>query len=216
MRLKNTAYNKIETIIFDFGNVLLDIDISLTVDAFRKMGIDKFDERDIHPNNIGIFHDMEIGKASKDDFLAQMRSMSSRSEEIADQQIIDVWNRLILPFDYTKFELLDKLAKKYNVILLSNTNKLHHDFFEHKFDCENPFGRPFKSFFDYVFYSDEMKLRKPEREIYEVVQDTAKFDPQRTLFIDDNAPNLVEPAKMGWMVHNLVRPETVFDLFVEE
>ncbi|MEF9950692.1 MAG: HAD-IA family hydrolase, partial [Mucinivorans sp.] len=166
------------------------------------------------PNNIGIFHAMEVGQASQQNFVDAIRKLASKPQNITDQQIIDAWNLLLLPFDYTRFELLDRLRENYKIILLSNTNKVHHDYWVPKFDRENPFARSFNSYFDHIFYSDELQLRKPEREIYETVQQIAQISPLTTLFIDDTAPNLVEPQKMGWNVHHLLKPQTVFDLFI--
>lgn len=213
MKLKNRDFSEVKTIIFDYGNVLMDIDISLTVEAFKKLGIDRLNPEDIHPNNVGVFHAMEVGSASTQDFIDEMKNFSSNPEKISDEQIIDAWNALLLPFDKRIYDLLDDLRQNHKVMLLSNTNKAHHDFFEAKLNRENPTGRKFKSYFDNVFYSDELQMRKPEREIYQKVQDITGLDPLTTLFIDDNAPNLVEPKAMGWKVYNLVKPEVVFDLF---
>lgn len=213
MKLKDQNFKEVKTIIFDFGNVLLNIDLSLTIEAFQKLGIDKLNAEDIHPNNVGVFHAMEVGHASEQDFIDEMKRLCSKPEKISDQQILEAWNALLLPLDKRVYDLLDALRKNYKVILLSNTNKPHHDFFEAKLNRENPTGRTFKSYFDHVFYSDELQLRKPEPEIYQAVQRITGLEASTTLFIDDNAPNLVEPHAMGWQVYNLVKPEVVFDLF---
>lgn len=213
MKIKNKELDHIKTIVFDYGNVLLDIDISLSVEAFERLDTVKFNTNDIHPNNVGVFLDMEIGKASINDLIESVKSRCNNPLYITDKQIIDAWNAMLLPYDYRRFKMLEELRKRYKIILLSNTNKAHHDYFEAKFNAENPFRQPFRSFFDHVFYSDELGVRKPGREIYQEVERLAALDASTTLFIDDNAPNLIEPRAIGWETYHLVKPETVLDLF---
>lgn len=213
MKLKNNELANIKTIVFDYGNVLLDIDISRFIEALEKLDIETFDPQDIHPNNVGVFLDMEVGRASIKDLITRIKSRCKNPDNITDTQITDAWNALLLPYDYRRFELLEELSENYRIVLLSNTNKAHHDYFEAKFDAENPFHRPFRSFFDHIFYSDELGLRKPGREIYAKVESLSALDPAKTLFIDDNASNLIEPRAIGWHTYHLIKPETVLDLF---
>ncbi len=193
-KLKNNNFSSINTIIFDFGNVLLDIDINLTVQEFIKLGIANFKVEDIHPNNSGAFLDAEIGAISPTQFINILKGNSNVNEN----SIIDAWNKLLLPYDYSRFELLLNLRKSYKICLLSNTNKLHHDYFEQIFNLNNPFKLKFDDFFDFKFYSDELLCRKPDKIIYQKVENITGIEPQKTLFIDDNQPNLIEPHRMGW------------------
>lgn len=215
MKLKNKAYKDIDTIIFDYGNVLIDIDISLTINAFKQLGLDKFDPAQIHPNNAGVFLELEMGKISTEKFVETIKLIASEDNrhQISSQMVLDAWNELLLPFDFKRFEMLEKLRPNYRIMLLSNTNKPHHDFLEVKFAKENPARKPFGHYFDHIFYSDELQLRKPEAKIYSKVAKIAQLTPETTLFIDDNAPNLDEPRKMGWQTHHLKAPQTVLDLF---
>lgn len=190
--------NTIKHIIFDFGNVLLDIDISLTVEALKKLNLKEFDPKDIHPNNCGVFLEMEVGKATQDDLFAYFRSLTTQNP--TDAELLDAWCKLLLDYDYRRFEMVTTLRKAgYHCHILSNTNKPHHDYFEELFNKENPFNKDLKHLFDKVFYSDEMGLRKPDRAIYETVQQQlGDPDPSTILFIDDNLPNLSEPKNLGW------------------
>lgn len=214
MKLKNIELAEVEDIVFDFGNVLLDIDIKRSIDAFATLGVDKIDPHSVHPNNSGVFLQLEVGSVTAEQFCDQIRSYASQGAQITDKQILKAWNELLLPYDYSRFELIRQLRKSgYRVHLLSNTNKPHHDHFEAVFNRENPFGFTFKEIFDGIYYSDELKIRKPEAEIYETVAEMAGLEGRKTLFVDDNAPNLVAPKELGWHVYHLVKPETVFDLF---
>lgn len=203
-------------IIFDFGGVLLDIDIKLTVNALTALGLTELDPKHIHPQNSGIFLESEVGAISDDAFFEALGAMCTGTRPTR-QQLEEAWDALLLPFNWSRFEMLDELrASGYGVYLLSNTNSPHHIFFERHFDRENPWGRTFTSFFDEVYYSDLLHLRKPGREIYEQVVRLSGVAPCRTLFVDDNAPNLMEPVAIGMHVHHLVAPQTVQELFGRE
>lgn len=56
------------------------------------------------------------------------------------------------------------------------------------------------SMYDYVFLSYELACRKPDREIYEKVQEQLPFDKKDILFIDDRSDNIEEAKKFGWNV----------------
>ena len=52
--------------------------------------------------------------------------------------------------------------------------------------------------YNYVFLSFEHGYRKPERELYEIVQSKVPFKPEDILFLDDRGDNIETAKKMGW------------------
>ena len=52
--------------------------------------------------------------------------------------------------------------------------------------------------YDYVFLSFELGLKKPEEDIYKVVQSKLPFKPEDILFIDDREDNIKSASKLGW------------------
>lgn len=213
MKLKNSPGPDPKTLIFDFGNVLIDIDIAKACRALEALGIPAVESREIHPDNTGIFLAMEIGEASADEFVGAMRERA-KNPYLSHEKILGAWNEMLLPYEWKRFELIQKLKKHYRVVLLSNTNAPHHDCFEQRFDEQNPWGIQFSEVFDRIFYSDQIGLRKPNREIYQRVQEELVAAPETLWFVDDNAPNLVQPAALGWHTHHLRIGESVADLFV--
>lgn len=209
MKLKLNNH-QIKDIVFDFGGVLLDIDINLTLEAFRKLDITGVKGADIHPMNSGLFLDLELGLISTAEFVDGIRKCS-KDADLSDQQILEAWNALLLDYDIRRFELLEKLRENYGVYLLSNTNLPHRENFIAKFESET--GRNLEAYFDKVFYSDVMHMRKPDVEIYQSLLDQTGLDPRTTLFIDDNAHNLVGANEVGIHTYHLAKPETVLDLF---
>lgn len=217
MRLKpHIATPEVENIIFDFGNVLLDIDIDLTIRAFRHLGLSGLNATEIHPHNAGVFLALELGEISGDEFAATLRSYVPAGNPVpTDQQILDAWNALLLGYEWRRFEMLDRLRESgYKVFLLSNTNLPHRLFFIDKFNRENTDSRTFESYFDGCFYSDAMGLRKPDPTIYlETLRGAGITSPERTLFIDDNKHNTEAAKKLGIQTHHLKIGNRVIDLF---
>lgn len=164
MKLKLFKDKEIKNIIFDLGNVVLDIDISLTMREFENIGIGGLKIEDIHPHQKDFFLALEVGTISNDDFLIELRKTYPIKGEVSDAQIWGAWNKLLLEFNPKRIELIKNLSSQYNIYLLSNTNHPHRVFFLEKFERE--FGYPFESLFKKCYYSDVMKLRKPDPKIY--------------------------------------------------
>lgn len=210
MKLKRGEFAEVENIVFDFGNVLVDVDHKKIFFAFEQLGI-VVDKTAVQANE-GLIADLETGRIGVGEFCNALRDMSSR-DGLTDEEILNGWNSSLKEYDYRRFELLNQLKQSgYKIFLLSNINRPHRELLERRFEDGNPFGRSFKSFFDKVYYSDELGMRKPNEDIYKYAQQDGELEPQRTLFIDDLAVNLVVPSRLGWHTHNLVAPETVLDL----
>src|SRR5580704_11288546 len=115
---------KINTIIFDLGGVLFDIDYKFTQEAFSQLGVTtNFDAVYSQQKQAGIFDEFEKGNISPAQFREGLRKWLP--ENITDQQIDNAWNALLIGFPAGKVKLLNKLKKKYNLFLLSNTNEIH-------------------------------------------------------------------------------------------
>lgn len=61
---------------------------------------------------------------------------------------------------------------------------------------------PYKTFrvedyFEHIFLSYEMKMAKPDEEIFRKVLDDAGLDPKETFFIDDSEANCMTARSLG-------------------
>ena len=54
------------------------------------------------------------------------------------------------------------------------------------------------SMYDYVFLSFEIGLKKPNKEIFEYVENILDFDCENILFIDDREDNILIANSLGW------------------
>lgn len=74
--------------------------------------------------------------------------------------------------------------------VLSNSNPIH---WHRQRDAST-----IRSIFETPFLSYEMKLIKPDREIFEHVQRTLDLEPDRILYFDDNQINVDAARSVGW------------------
>ena len=216
MRLKETLSQRfdseIKNIIFDLGGVLLDIDISRTVEAFRSLNIEGLSVDDIMSCRKELFFALETGDLSPEGFVAGIRECWPASEKIAEEQIWRAWGAVLLDFDLSRFELLVRLKESYRLFLLSNTNLPHRKEYLARFARQSG-GRQLESYFERCYYSDEMHLRKPDPAIFREVIRQSGLAPSQTLFIDDNADNLAGARKVGLNTLHITGEIGVTDLF---
>lgn len=181
---------KIDTIIFDFGGVILDIDFQLTANAFA-------DLLEIPTANgfanSPLFKQYELGLYSSEEFRDQIRSLTNK--ELSDEQIDNSWNAMLLDYKQERIDHISNLKNKYKLILLSNTNQIHYDSFSAKLEKE--YGVRFTDLFSKVYLSHELNLAKPNAEIYEYVIKDAGISAERTLFIEDTPENLETAEQLG-------------------
>ena len=161
--------------------------------------------------NRACFRDLELGLISQEEFAEAVRRTFPAVAAIPDEQLLEAWNAMLMPFDAQRVELLRELGKRCPVYLLSNTNLPHRIRFRESF--RERFGGSFDELFVRCFYSDELHLRKPDPEIYRSVARQIGTPPGKLLFIDDNAANVSAARGEGWQACHLTGGITVTDLF---
>ena len=200
----------IDAIIFDIGNVLVDIDYEVMVAEFKKIASIDFREIVTYTSQDQIFDLYEKGVISTPEFRNRLRKYLKPG--ITDAEIDAAWNSILIHYPPAKFELLKKLRAKYKIFALSNINDLHALAIEA--DVQRLFSVPgMGSFFDRAYYSHEMGQRKPEKEIYQTVIEREGLDPSRTLFIDDKQENTDAAKALGLQTHHLADRDGLLPLF---
>lgn len=186
---------KINTVIFDLGGVLFDIDYKNTQEAFRKLGATTdFDTVYSQQKQAGIFDEFEKGHISPAQFRQGLRKWLPQT--VTDRQIDNAWNALLIGFPPDKVKLLNNLKKKYTLFLLSNTNEIHLPEVMNMIDKAHTPGALGKLFIK-EYYSCRMGMRKPEKLIYERVIIENTLNPSATLFVDDLLQNIEGAASTG-------------------
>ena len=194
----------INAIIFDFGDVFINLDKQATQDQLQALGLKAWNE-ELDALNIAF----EKGDCTRDAFL---NGFQKQIPNASHEEILAAWNAVLLDFPLYRLELLQLLSQKYRLFLLSNTDAIHIDTFEQK--TGSSFYGAFYQCFEKVYFSFEVGMRKPDAEIYLHVLQQNDLSPKRTLFVDDKKENTDAAQALGLQVWNLqVGKEDVVDLF---
>lgn len=183
----------INTIIFDFGDVFVNLEKEKSLDEFRKLGLNGPNETLLALND-----DFERGRISEDQFMDGFHKELPQADRDA---IRAAWNAIIGEFPLERLEFLQLLAHKYRLFLLTNTDAIHIRQFEEL--VGESFARDFYGCFEKVYYSYEMGMRKPDCEIFNYIIRKHDLSPKRTLFVDDKKENCDAAAACGLEVWNL-------------
>ena len=202
--------NNIQNLIFDMGNVIIDIDISLTLKALKSdlsenefVLADDFMKSDLHAA-------FESGTIDEKEFRNGIRMAFNKEWE--DEWIDQVWNTLLLTIPKERIALLKTLKKNHKLYLLSNTNSIHFKVVEDIFKQDHP-EDTFLGLFDRVFLSHKMGLRKPDAKIYEKVIKEIGAAPEQCIFFDDLQENLNAAKEVGLHTYLIDHPKALVEYF---
>jgi FMN phosphatase YigB (HAD superfamily) len=107
-------------------------------------------------------------------------------------------------------QILQQLRLHYDLFLLSNTNEIHEETFNNI--LMQAHGIPtIGVFFDKVYYSHRVGLRKPMKEIFERVLAENMLKPEHTLFIDDSPQHIAVAKELGIQTIYLEKGMTIED-----
>ncbi|MGB3151731.1 MAG: HAD-IA family hydrolase, partial [Maribacter sp.] len=152
----------------------------------------------------------EKGMMESPVFLEEMQALFSN---VSQEQIKAAWNSIILDFPEYRLAFMEALTKEntYRLFLLSNTNDLHIQKVMESMGMER--YQRFQNCFEKFYLSHEIKMRKPNADIYEFVLEENGLNPTETFFIDDTKENTGSAAALGIQVWNLqVGEQDIIDL----
>lgn len=184
----------IKNIIFDLGNVLLNLDFDSSIKKFQKLGLNGSVVDRQHAYANPVFYELETGKTTPDIFRKKVREIL-KNQEATDKQIDDAWSSMILDIPTKRVKVLQELSKNYNIYLFSNTNQIHIEGLLKTFKAEH--GIDFPSLFKIAFYSHEIHERKPDLASYKKVIEISGIRPEESIFIDDLEKNILAAEKTG-------------------
>lgn len=194
----------INAIIFDFGDIFINLDKPATISGLQKLGMTEWNS-DFEQLNLSF----EIGAISPEDFIEGFQKQLPNTSK---EDILRAWNAVLADFPFYRLEFLQELSKKYRLFLLSNTDSIHINTFETKSGVS--FYKDFYACFEKVYFSFDIGMRKPDPKIYQFVLDQNNLIAENTLFVDDKTENTDSASALGIKVWNLqVGKEDVVDLF---
>ncbi|WP_184547347.1 HAD family hydrolase [Mucilaginibacter sp. FT3.2] len=202
---------KIKNIIFDYGNVIFNLDFQKAEQGWNQLGINNAADFFGHKQQDEIFDKFDRGEVSADEFRDYIRQKSGNAA-LTDEQINAAWNSMLLGIEPGNHELLLDLKKKYRTFLLSNINAIHYDYIMDY--LKNDFGFDGNQhLFEKAYYSHLTGKRKPEARIFEQVLQENNLNPAETLFIDDSPQHLAGAEKLGIQTFLMTKPDSIQQFF---
>ena len=192
----------VKNIIFDLGGVIIDIDFHESIKAYSEISTLSTQEVLKRADSSSIFIEYEKGLISDEEFRMGIRLLLDCN--VSDNTIDNAWNALLLNIPSHRWDWLGKAKQSYNTYILSNTNATHirrfHEIVDRSIGADEFYG-----LFDKVYYSSDIKMRKPDQEIFEYVLDQNNLSPEETLFIDDNEENIAAAKNVGIQVFHVLQ-----------
>ena len=198
----------IDNIIFDLGNVILNIDYQNTIDAFKKIGVPNASSFYSKSSQLNIFNQLETGHISKQNFILEIQKIVPKASA---SQIINAWNAILQDLPNERLEILKNIKDKFSIFLLSNTNSIHIEKIINKLGEKK--YEEFYNLFEKVYYSHEVKLRKPNADIFKLVIKENCLSIKNTLFIDDSIQHIESAKKIGLKTYHLDGNKTLESIF---
>ncbi|WP_373520977.1 HAD family hydrolase [Aquiflexum sp.] len=202
----------IDFLIFDLGNVIIDIDFDLSIRELKKIL-----PEDKHHLTSKFFpstflKDYEKGMINSDQFRNAVRELYQ--EDFSNDQIDHIWNSLLDDLPQERIELISKLNRDFGTAVLSNTNEIHILKFNQLLKEQRSVDG-LSGMFDRVFLSHEMGLAKPDEAIYRAVINEIQVEPNRVLFFDDLMANLDGAKRVGIQTYHITHPKALIQFFAD-
>ena len=189
-----------KALIFDFGGVLIDLDIEDCKAAFRNdLGYEKIDDILDPCHQKGIVGDMEEGVITAEEFRAEV--LKDAREGARPEEVDAAFMRILAGIPAYKGPLLNRLAQTYDVYILSNNNPI---VAPHMKELFAGVGVDYEGLFKKSFLSFEMKALKPSGSFYKRVLEQVDCPAEDLLFIDDSQKNVEGAIAAG-------RPSVYYD-----
>lgn len=189
---ENLTAKGIKNIIFDWGGVITNLNFDNLKKSFSALGLE-YIEGYFSNSNDKFLIDFEVAKISPTEFREKVKSLTK--QEISDAEIDNAWNSLLGDTPVERIEVIKQLGKNYRTFLLSNTNIIHAEFYNNK--LRKDYDTDHEGLFEKVYYSHDLRQRKPNTDIFESALKDAQLRPEETLFIDDLEKNIDTAASLG-------------------
>ncbi|HVN05751.1 MAG TPA: HAD family phosphatase, partial [Bryobacteraceae bacterium] len=174
----------IKTVIFDLGKVLIPFDFSR---GYR--GMEQFCD---HPpeeirrrlRSTDLVNRFETGLIEPRDFVEQLTRLIELRADY--DQFCEIWSSIFLHEELVPEAVLEGIAARYRMLVLSNTNAIHYAMVRRQY--------PLLRHFDDFILSFEVKAMKPQPAIYQEAIARAQCHPEECFYTDD-IPEYVEGAR---------------------
>jgi putative hydrolase of the HAD superfamily len=191
------ADRKLGAVIFDFGNVICNFDVSLFIAGLsHKSGRTPDELRTVMPGINKLAVQYETGIVTSDQFFERLCALAGIT--ISRDDFIHAYTGIFSPIAES-FALVRALKQTHKLGLLSNTNEWHY------LRCIRPLD--IFPLFDAVTLSFEVGAMKPSPATYDDMLRKLRLPPDECAYIDDIQENVDAAAKLGLRAVRFVDPE---------
>ena len=178
------AARKVRAVIFDIGRVLIRLDVTRATKCLAS-------GTSLSPQELWLaiekdprWKDWQEGRIAARDWHLHLKQRFGGTATF--EQFTDAWNLVLGPEPILGNGLLEKLSKNYRLGLLSNTDPIHVDYIESRYD--------FFSYFPVRIYSCAIGAAKPNPLIYREALRACRVRAEEAVYVDD-IPAYVEAAR---------------------
>ena len=194
----------VDAIIFDFGNVLIDLDYPKVIRKFSEISNKKVSEIERMVVNAPFLQRFEMGLIGPERFRAELNNYLGI--KLSESQFDPIWNSMLKHIPKSRLDKVRAIGETYDTYILSNTNIIHELAFE-EMVMEETGEMSIRDFVKEAFFSHEIGLRKPDAACYNHVVDELSNYPSRMLFLDDRLDNVEAAKKAGMKAVQIFNPD---------
>ena len=187
--------NHINTIFFDLFGVILGIDQSVVVQYLSKLTNTPY----LQTREITLgepYMRFERGEIKFKEYVEDITALLPNGDRINADRLRDVWMNSKVG-EMPGVSLLDKLQKKYEVWVISNTTEAHINSLKSQFVFLNSFNG--------IITSERAGTHKPHPNIFKFALEEANTDVTSSLFIDDSYGNVKSAENLGIVSHHYTK-----------
>lgn len=179
---------KYSVIVFDLGKVLVDYNYSPAIGKLNRIqpGLgDSFSK--LYTEDYELHRKFEKGEIHTEAFLDIM--LERANHKLTGKQFCKLFSD-VFTINQQVVDLLPVLKKNYKLVLLSNTSIMHKKYGWGNYEFLKNFSKLVLSF--------EVGACKPEKKIYQAVEEFTEVSSDKHLYIDDIKEYVNAAKKIGW------------------
>lgn len=181
----------VKNVILDMGGVLLSFNPQIPLDFYCKTEEEKAIIRKALFES-PFWHDADRGLIKDADLFDFVKQTVAPEHHEALKQCCAHWDICMQPISGARDFCCELKSRGFGIYVLSNASDKFYEYFENFLPLR---------FFDGVIVSSDIKMMKPDHEIFEYVINKYSLEKTECLFVDDSLKNAESARAFGILAH---------------